>query len=151
MVFKFSLFSTCHLPSSSTGARRPTPAPHRVNNLFVCFPANNSPLLSIPAWTTTNPCLPCALSSNFVISAFSWFLPRVALSHPLNGSHACTSMRRLLTSKSPTELLLNPLKISSSLLKLGTNFKAPKQVFWICLEWERQDKRVRKFVAGSEA
>merc|ERR1712037_1009124 len=51
--------STCRLLSSSTGARRPTPAPHRVNNLFVCFRANNSclfvsqtdnsPLLSIPA------------------------------------------------------------------------------------------------------
>ena len=77
-----SFCSTCHPRSSSIGVRRPTPAPHPVNNHqqpplpcffvllepFPCFflgsfSTNNSLLHSIPAWATdTNACLPCTLS-----------------------------------------------------------------------------------------
>ena len=77
------LCSICHLRSSSTGVRRPTPAPHPVNNhqqpplpCFCSFGTSSlfflwflfdkqlsTSLHSIPAWANdTNPCLPCTLS-----------------------------------------------------------------------------------------
>ena len=78
-----SFCSICHLRSSSTGVRRPTPAPHPVNNhqqpplpCFCSFGTSSlfflwflfdkqlsTSLHSIPAWANdTNPCLPCTLS-----------------------------------------------------------------------------------------